>query len=174
MFDYKDFKQILDDTTKLTEEIKTCPRSDLEEVQLRIDSNVHALQIMVSKIDNLEAKEQFNRLIDSFSKNVAISEFESVKSRKMEVKQQKGSELIDEELLKNTLQLKDMANKFKNSLAVDKNIIGKASDKMSKNSEETRNNLKTLEKTSSFVNSSTILAFVLFLFFVMYFIIRFF
>src|SRR5947208_1640639 len=133
MLDYKDFKQILDNTAQLTESIKTCPKDDIEEVQMRIDSNVHALQIMASKIEDPDSKAQFKSIIESLSKNTCFSEAEITYQRKTHQRGSKGSELIDEELLKSAMQLKDMARKFGNSLSMDKNVLQKVGDKMLKN-----------------------------------------
>lgn len=173
MLDYKDFKQILDNTAQLTESIKTCSKDDIEEVQMRIDSNVHALQIMASKIEDPETKAQFKSIIESLSKSACFSETETTRLRKRHQKDVKGSELIDEELLRNSMQLRSMAKKFSDSLSTDRKVLQKVGDKMLKNSEESRNSLRVLEAPSSSIKPTTILLTVLFLFLIMYFIIRF-
>lgn len=173
MLDYKDFKQILDNTAQLTESVKTCPKDDVEEVQMRIDSNVHALQIMASKIEDPETKAQFKSIIESLSKSACFSETETTRTRRCNQRDTKGSELIDEELLRNSMQLRSMAKRFDDSLGTDRKVLRNVGDKMLKNSEESRNSLRVLEATSNSIRSTTILLAVLFLFFIMYFIIRF-
>lgn len=173
MLDYKDFKQILDSTAQLTESIKTCPREDIEEVQMRIDSNVHALQIMISKIEDPEMKAQFKNIMESLTKNVHFVESSTTNFRKRQQGDPEDTSLIDEELLKNAVQLKTVAKRFGDSLSTDRKILQKVGDKMLKNSEESRNSLRVLETVSSTIKPATIFLTALLLFFMMYFVIRF-
>lgn len=173
MLDYKDFRQILDNTAQLTESIKTCPKEDIEEVQMRIDSNVHALQIMISKIEDPDMKTQFKSIMESLTKNVCFVEADAIRSRKKHQKYTEDTSLIDEELLKNAMHLKTMAKRFGSSLSTDRTILQKVGDKMLRNSEESQNSLRILETVPNSVKPATVFLLALLLFFIMYFVIRF-
>lgn len=171
MFIYENFKKILDNTVDLTNRIKTCPPEDTEELQMRIDSGIHAMRRMVSKIGDPDTRTAFMKSIQSLSTTVVEQEHLVAQARVE--KKMGGNIVVDEELLKNSRRLKDMAGDFKRSLETDCRILDRVGKKMNSGSQETSKSLKVLERNSNWVKSSTFLSFTFMIFMVMYFIVRF-
>lgn len=173
MFNSDDFKQIINNTTDLLDQIKTAPEDDVEEIQLRIDSNVHALQIVGAKITDPELRLQAEKIIKSLHTNIVFDGGEKTITR---IRQRAGgerSDLVAKELYKSTLELKRMARGFGESLKSDKQILCNVTDKMSKNSVESTHNMKFLEENVRGIGTSTYLFLALIMFVVMYLIIKF-
>jgi ElaB/YqjD/DUF883 family membrane-anchored ribosome-binding protein len=63
MFELQNFKNILEETSNLLKTIKEFSKDDLEEIQLKIDSNIYALKRIASRIDDLETKKLFLKSI---------------------------------------------------------------------------------------------------------------
>lgn len=171
MFEYNQFKKILDETTELMEKIKISEKDEIEELQMKIESNIQALKIIANKIEDPESRGQFLKSIKSLCTNIVIEEKENIRKRKE--KAENNNEVIDEELMKNATKLKDMVTNFSNSLKEDKKVVEKLSHKMNKNSEENVRNMKTLEKQGSSISAVYVMGIVLIIFIVTYFIIRF-
>lgn len=181
---YDDFKKLLDSTTKLINSLKECQKDEIEEIEMRIESNIHALQLIAYKIEDPETKDIFLRSIQSLRNtkkdnndaNINKNEIFNLKERikRENIKNVEKNNLIDEELLKNSTKLKDKANEFKASLQADKKIIEKLGGKMNKNSQESAKSLKILETTDSKIKSSTFISISFLIFIFMYFLIRYF
>lgn len=173
MFIYKDFKKILDTTTELIKQIKTSKEDDAEEIQMRIDSNVHALKIMATKMEDQETRNTFLKSIQSLTTSNILPEEGTYRRQRHTNQPVENNELIDEELLKNARRLKEMASQFKNSLDEDKKIVAKLVGKMGRGSEESGRSLKLLTQSGPTIRSSTFLTVTLIIFVVMYFLTRF-
>ncbi|ELA41799.1 uncharacterized protein VICG_01151 [Vittaforma corneae ATCC 50505] len=173
MYIYEDFKRILDTTTNLMNKIKTCSKDEIEEIQMRIDSNIHALRLMASRIEDSETRATFLKTIQSLSTNVVFVESEGPQRRRKQRENAGGDELVGDELLKNSRKLKEMADEFKNSLQADRKIIEKLGGKMNASSQESTKSLQALDKTGRKIKSSTFMSFAFMIFVVVYFIIRF-
>lgn len=163
MLDYSEFKKILDLNSSLSEDLKTCPEEEREEIQMKIDSNLYALKIMADRIEDSETKEAFLNGIQSMTNTTKIEE-------KIE---ENRNILIDEELLKNSKILRRMAEDFKMSLKEDDKIVERVGNKMTKNSVENDKSLQIFEKSGGFVKSSTFLSISLIIFVFVYGLIRF-
>lgn len=174
MFPHNDFKQILDSTAEMMDKVKSCPTEDKEELKIRIESNVHALKLIASKIEDPEIKETVLQSIQGLSKDVVLEERSSSKNRKVKESGETHTEIIDEDLLKNSLTLKKMAVEFGNSLKTDHSVLEKLGGNMQKTQVENKKSLQVLEKTGNRVKSSTFIFFTTIIFVIMYFIIRFF
>ncbi|KAM0680576.1 hypothetical protein GINT2_001264 [Glugoides intestinalis] len=174
MFPYNDFKQILDSTAEMMEKVKTCPKEDKEELKIRIESNMHALRLIASRIDDPEIKRTVLKSIQGLSMDVVLEEKSCSTHRKAKESGQTYTEIIDEDLLKNSLKLKKMAVDFGNCLKEDQNALEKLSGKMQKTQVENGRSLQVLEKSENRVKSSTFIFFAAIIFVIMYFIIRFF
>lgn len=172
MFEYKDFKRILDTTTELMEKIKNASRDEAEELQMRIDSNIQALKIIASKIEDEETKALFLKNIQSLCTTANVTENENIRQR-VKGKTQGNNEMIDEELLKNTSKLKNLVQTFSTSLKEDKKAIEKLNEKMHTNSVESTKSMKTLEKQGSSVSAVQIMGVVFLIFILTYLVIRF-
>lgn len=160
----QDFQRIYNATKSLIES-----KDEDEDTQLRIESNIQALNIIKNKIENEDDKIVIESLLNSLNQNSIIIEHkQTLRNRKIG-----NNEHIDEEMLKNTLILKNKAQQFKNSLKVDDLALKTASKNFSKNSIENERNLNIISKTNNYPSISTIFFFVIFIFLLMYFIIRF-
>lgn len=173
MFNSEDFRQIINNTTDLLDQIKTASPDDAEELQLRIDSNIHALQIVGAKITDPELRQQAERIIRTLHKNAV---FEDGERAVTEIRHRAGrerSDLIANELYRGTLELKEMARGFSESLKVDGEVLRSATDKMTRNSTESHQNIRALEDSGKGVKTTTYLCLALIIFFMMYLVIRF-
>lgn len=182
MLDYSEFKRILDLNSSLTEQLKTCPEEEREEIQMKLDSNVHALNIMADKIEDPEIRESFLNGIDTLTKYVNNSKDNNSNSSSNNSKDNNSSfnnsssnnrSLINDELLKNSTRLRKMAEDFKMSLKNDDKILDRIGNKMTKNSVENSKSLQIFDKNGGFIKSSTFLSISLLIFVFTYFFIRF-
>ena len=173
MFNSSDFKRVIDETAALLDQIKTAPEDDAEDMQLRIDSNIQALRIIGGEIEDPALRRQAQEIIQSFSKNTSFEDSGRIEARLREHPSKGRSSIIDDELLKNTLELKRMAAKFGESLKTDESVLSSVSVKMGKNSAQTSLNIKSLEENSFGLQTSTYLLWAFILFVVMFFVIRF-
>lgn len=173
MFDPNDFKQIINTTTDLLDQIKTASDDDAEEIQLRIDSNIHALQIIGTEIADPELKQRALDIIGSLCATALPVRSDSNIARLRQRRGAERSELVDSEIMRNTQELKRMACKFGESLKTDKQVLQRATERMSKNSVETSRSFKEISEQSRGIGSGTYLFLAILIFVVMYFIIRF-
>ena len=171
MFDLEKFRKITNETSELIKESKNKQRNDLEEIEMRIDSNTHALHFMANTILDPKMKELAQSMISSLNSKVEITE-ENIVNQRIR-KETKDNELIDKEILRGSKELKNMANKFTKSLQVDKEVLSSAMNKMNKNSQESNLNLKSIESYNKGIRTSTYFYLTILLFFIVYFIIRF-
>ena len=179
MFELENFKNILNQTSDLMNKIKECSKEDVEEIQMKINSNMYALKIISSKIDDPESKEIVLKSIENlFGVNDKEISFNNKQNslntlNTLNTSNLKDSELIENELLKNTFKLKKMAGDFSQSLKDDKKAMDKLTNRMGANAVESKNSLKILEKSSSNLSSSSIMSMVFIIFIGMYLFIRF-
>lgn len=173
MFNLSDFTNLLNETQILLEKVKQTSGDESEELQFKINSNIQALQIMGSKISDVESREKAETLIQSLCKTVTFQSEETI----TKIRSKKGveqSDLIDNEILKNSIELKKMAQKFTQNLKTDQKILQSVTDNMFKNTQESKYNTKILEEQQNRTKSSTYITFALIVFLIMYFFIRFF
>ena len=180
MFELQNFKNILEETSNLLKTIKEFSKDDLEEIQLKIDSNIYALKRIASRIDDLETKELFLKSIENLFKSNNVENLTNFnlknnsKKGNFESKGVESSDLIENELLKNTFKLKKMAGDFSESLKEDKKAIDKLTNRININEIESKNSLKILEKATSSLSTGSIMSFSFLIFIILYLFIRFF
>jgi len=87
-------------------------------------------------------------------------------------RKRKNEDEINEELLKGAIELRKMAENFTESLKKDKTALKYATEKMSKNSVENRENFKVLQAVSGNAKLSTYFMVMLMIFIGMYFFIK--
>lgn len=172
MFDATDFKQIINNTTALVDQLRGADEDEAEELQMRIDSNIQSLRIVGAQITDPVLREQAQDLVKSLNASMDFGTEEIVaRLRKSDAKDH--SDLIETELYKNTQQLKSMAQTFGESLRADKRILGKLTHKMTRSSAETGRNLSILESAGHGMAGGTYLFIAFVMFIVMYFVIKF-
>lgn len=163
------FQKIYNNTVSLIENLDNAEEEDKEELQIRIDSNIQALNIYKNNIKDENDMETLQNLLDSMKK----TEFFKIERKDYSKTKKRGDDShIDDELLKGTLALKNKAERFQNALKVDDIALKKAVSGFSKNSVENQRNLQTISKNSNYLKTSTIFFIIVFIFFAMYFIIR--
>lgn len=168
-----DFQKILQSTTLLMNKAKDCPEEDQEELQMRIDSNIHALKILASKIDDPDTRNAFLKSIHSLRNDVVLIEESAMKKRDGNRPEMNSTGAIDEEILKNSRRLQEMANEFHDSLKTDQKILSNLSHKLTSNDQCTGKALNVLSKGRPPIKSSTFIFVAAMIFVVMYFITRF-
>jgi len=173
MFAYDDFRKILVNTIELTKRIKTCAPEDTEELKMRIDSGIHAMKRIVSKIEDPDTVAAFNKSIESLSTSVMDAELPKSSKKVEKVEKVGESDLVEEELLRSSTRLKEMAGEFKKSLQGDKRILSRVAGKMAAGSQESSRSLKVLDRGEGGVKSSTFLSFTFMIFIFVYFLVRF-
>lgn len=173
MFAMEKFQEILDSTTDLMEKAKHCQKEEKEELEMRIKSNLQAVKFLSSQIEDPEAKETFLKTFQSLCSSNGLYEKESIRQRKPEKrKDEKYSDVIDDEILKNSRKLKDMAANFNKSLKTDQKLLEKLGEKMHRTTNESGKTVKSLEKSLEKIKSSTFIFLAVMIFMVMYFVIR--
>lgn len=179
-FNLKDFTALLNETTELIEK-----QGKGEDDTFKIESNIQALRIMGGNIQDADSRNKAEELIKGLLKFKRGGEKMEglVAERRMgglPTVERAGSgkdersELVDTELFKNTLELKNRAVKFGDSLKSDRKVLDKLSEKMMRNSDASGRNTEILEAQQRGVKSSTYIYFAFIMFIVMYFFIRFF
>ncbi|KAI4290989.1 hypothetical protein PAPHI01_0263 [Pancytospora philotis] len=174
MFNANDFQRVVNNVADLTEQLKGADSDGAEEIQLRIDSNIHALQVMGGSIADPELRLRAETLIKSLNSSINFAELEKETTHIRQHGAQARPGLIDDALYKNATQLKDMAVEFKKSLQTDKKILSSVTAGMTKNAAENERNLKAVTENSTGISTSTYLLSGFLMFIVMYFIIKFF
>lgn len=173
MFDAEDFRKIIDETAAVIEQLKTAPEADIDELQLRRDSNIQALEIIGGSIQDPGLRKRAQDIIASMSRTVRFDTGEeTVRRRVQDHQHQEQPDYIDRELLRNAQELKQMAVKFGETLRMDQTVVGAVSERMSKNKSEGEKNLKMLS-TSHTINTSTYFFLSVILFVLTYFVIKF-
>lgn len=173
MFNANDFKQIVNNTTDLLEQVKKASEDDAEELNLRIDSNIHALRIVWAEISDPEIKQEVLRIIQSFDARLDFQNAEQSVTQMRSHTPRERSELIEREMYMNAAKLKQMARNFSDSLNADSKIVGSLGKNMAKNSVETTQNLHSLNENSGGFSAGTYLFVGFIIFIIMYFIIKF-
>ncbi len=173
MFNSEDFKKIINETSQLLDKIAHVDEGDIEEIQMRIDSNIQALRIMGNQIEDLELKERAQDIIKSISTKLPIGNVDNIviKLRNRNSKEDR-SDLIDTELYKSAKELKEMAVNFNKILDSDKNILNRVVDKMSKNTHGGKSNMNKLISKNPTISSSTFFLIAIIMFIIMYFFIK--
>lgn len=173
MFDADDFRRVINNTVDHMEELKTAHADDIEEIQLRIDSNIQALQLMGSSIVDPDLRAQAESLIKSLNSGIKFTELEKETAHIRKHSSKEKSDLIENAMYQSALRLKAMAHSFSTSLRTDSKVMDNLKDKMNKNSAENTRNLKSLVDKGFHISSTTVLIWGFVLFIVMYFIIKF-
>ncbi|KAI5150561.1 hypothetical protein ENBRE01_1571 [Enteropsectra breve] len=178
MFKLNDFKRILDETTVMLEKKNTVDEDDREEMEMAIESNIHALRIICRGMENKEMQAQAEKILRTLAGGSAGNEkielFDEPKPRGTKnAHTDSRNESINNELYKNSVRLRQMAERFGESLKEDKKVVQRVANKMEHSSVGSKINMKKLDEGVRKVSSSTFLMIAVLLFVVMYFIIRF-
>lgn len=171
MFVSGDLKRLLDETTVLLEEVKDAPEEEREDLQMRINSNIHALKVLGAEIPDETMRAKATDIVNSFTSSILVEEDSGTHKRKTFAG--KTKEELDQDILESAKVLNTMALHFNKSVKADSEIVQEVSKKMEKNSIGNETNLREMTNLNKGIRTSTIFATVLICFIITYFVIRF-
>lgn len=172
MYSACDLKSILDETTALLEGLKEANEDEKDEIQIRIKSNIRAIQLIGSEISDEETRSRAKEIVASFAEGIKMNlERNSVRKRKNIPQSDKDA--IDTEILEGAKDLRRMAEKFNKTLEMDSKIVKDVTGRMQKGSKDSKTNLKHLTETSEGIKTSTIFIISILIFIITYFFVRF-
>lgn len=156
MFNIQEFQAILNDTKKLFNEDLTD-----EEIIFKIRNNLKILTILCNKIEDKNIKHDALKTLNEIKNNDKIKLYNLIdinpisKSNSIQnvnYKEHKLSinNLIEQEMLENSIKLHNMTKKFNETLDKDKKIIDKTKQSYMRNFKESSKNTLNISTSESF------------------------
>jgi len=176
MFDAEYFKELLNETTALIANKSEARKLDVDEMEIRIESNIAALKYLAKEISDEELRKKTLERIDLLCLEPEGFEMSTLQNRGRTVdvkKTDEHSDRIERDILKYSKNLHGKAKKLLESLEFDSKMLGNVTDKISRNLAGTSTTLKSLKESGYHISAFKIFISTLIVFVTMYFIIRF-
>ncbi|WUR05030.1 uncharacterized protein VNE69_12015 [Vairimorpha necatrix] len=163
MFDSEYFSKLLNETISYIQNRDL--HSDVEDLDTRIESNKLALRILTEDIQDRDLKDEvLNRLDNLYQETSTVIYRDIIKDNE--------NEDIEEDIYKSSKILKDKASRLYKDLIFDQAVLDRVSNKINKNITDTSENIKKIQGRKEGGGLSQII-YVIIIFLIIYFIIRF-
>ncbi|KAF7680957.1 hypothetical protein TCON_2423 [Astathelohania contejeani] len=176
MFDSEYFQELLSETSNLIKNSTIDSLEELNETNIRIESNITTLRILAQDIDDIDTR---NTIIERINKIYETKEFEfdfKLKNRNKGIETAETDEIkkrLERDLLNYTKILRERVEKFNEKIEEDSKIVDKVENVFTSNVEGVEYNLSNLKKEIQEMSPFRLLMLAFMIFIFMYLIIRF-
>ncbi|ORD94414.1 hypothetical protein ECANGB1_732 [Enterospora canceri] len=148
------FQKLVKDTQNLLEQNK---QKQNDEIEFRIQSNLKALKILATKIEDDGVRNEALKTLSGLGYNETSNVNRAFRNRinskinnKVEEIKSNIDDLVEEEMYQNSKKLQEMTNKFNQTLSYDKKALEQTLNVFDKNTKESKSATKAIIENDSF------------------------